>query len=485
MKPRLSLTLLLVGILSCTLMQPVDAQVVEVTDPLDLFDSANDQWSAASQVLPVGHCFASDTGCDGGCDSPCGPSSCDAMGSCCCRGGRSKCDCCWCRETLFGDWCGHFKCFEAHGITYNGSFTQFYQGVTSGGANETSRYAAKFDGYYNVDSEKLGLWKGGQLLLHAESNYGENVILDAAGMAPANVAMLIPRIDDYPIYAISSLYYEQELAEGYAATFGRYSLLDFWGMLYPEFGKGLDGFMNASSIIFLNVVPTLSPVINGAGLIKAGDQGIEAALIVADRSNVATVTGLDDLFNNGATILGAGRIFTELGGLPGSHLLLGTYNTGDFTEFETNGLSFHPGVGITFPKKTGSWLGGYVGQQTLWQDRCDKQRRVWFQTTMGWADKETSPYKWAGTFSIEAIGFNDRRQGDRMGIGYFYSDVSDDLINLVPATVGLQDLQGGELYYNAEITPWCHVTGDLQVIETEIDSQDTAVVLGLRAKVNL
>ena len=65
------------------------------------------------------------------------------------------------------------------------------------------------------------------MLLHAESDYGENSILDAAAMAPVNSAMLIPRIDDYPVYAISSLYYEQELAEGYAATIGRYSLLDF------------------------------------------------------------------------------------------------------------------------------------------------------------------------------------------------------------------------------------------------------------------
>lgn len=42
---------------------------------------------------------------------------------------------------------------------------------------------------------------------------------------------------------------------------------------------------------------------------------------------------------------------------------------------------------------------------------------------------------------------------------------------------------GGEVYYNAEITPTVHVTADLQAINPEIQSQDTAVVLGLRATI--
>jgi porin len=66
-----------------------------------------------------------------------------------------------------------------------------------------------------------------------------------------------------------------------------------------------------------------------------------------------------------------------------------------------------------------------------------------------------------------------------------FSDVSDDLENLVPAFVGLRDVHGGEFYYDAEINPWFHVTGDLQVIDTEIASPDAALVLGVRAKIDL
>ena len=44
------------------------------------------------------------------------------------------------------------------------------------------------------------------------------------------------------------------------------------------------------------------------------------------------------------------------------------------------------------------------------------------------------------------------------------------------------DFQGGEIYYNAQITPWFHLTADLQVVEPALGANDTAVVAGMRAK---
>ena len=134
--------------------------------------------------------------------------------------------------------------------------------------------------------------------------------------------------------------------------------------------------------------------------------------------------------------------------------------------------------------KADSWLAAYVLDQTLWMDPCNKQRKVWLTSTWGIADPETSPFAWMGTASIEAIGLNPNREHDRMGISYWYNDVSDDLKALVPA-IGIQDVQGGEVYYNAEITPWFHLTADLQVIQPALESDDAAVVFGLRGKIDL
>ena len=46
------------------------------------------------------------------------------------------------------------------------------------------------------------------------------------------------------------------------------------------------------------------------------------------------------------------------------------------------------------------------------------------------------------------------------------------------------DVHGGEVYYNAAVTPWFHLTVDLQAIQPTFRSSDTAVVLGLRGKLD-
>jgi len=43
-------------------------------------------------------------------------------------------------------------------------------------------------------------------------------------------------------------------------------------------------------------------------------------------------------------------------------------------------------------------------------------------------------------------------------------------------------VQAIELYYNIEVTPWLHITPDLQIIDNPTGSKsvDTAVVAGVR-----
>jgi porin len=78
------------------------------------------------------------------------------------------------------------------------------------------------------------------------------------------------------------------------------------------------------------------------------------------------------------------------------------------------------------------------------------------------------------------------RENDTLGLGYFYSGLSGDYRSLLAgAALEVGDLQGVELYYNAEIAPWFHVTADLQVVEPAARASDTAVVFGLRAKLDL
>ena len=56
------------------------------------------------------------------------------------------------------------------------------------------------------------------------------------------------------------------------------------------------------------------------------------------------------------------------------------------------------------------------------------------------------------------------------------------LVSALPA-FDVQDVQGVELYYNAAITPWFHLTADLQVVDNENAADDTAIMPGLRANI--
>jgi porin len=324
------------------------------------FDTEN---TAHGQLAPLFHCVQAP------CDSPCdlhpslscagdaclACSACDRMGSeesgcdtlgCCC-GARSGCHDFWSRPTLLGDWLGVRPALGQHGIMAQADLTHFYQGVASGGNEQVFRYGAKMNLMLMGDTEKMGLWKGGKVIFHAaEWQFGENIIADAVGLAPANTNLLLPQPS--PSFAITHLQYIQGLTEsGWVATFGRYNLIDLWTSFYPDYGRGLDGFMNVASLIPINAVaPGLPPVSNIAGILKEGEGGPEAAFLVIESQSSPTTVGLD--FPNGVTLLGALRRNTKIGNRAGSHMLAATYSTGDYTSFDTNDWVILPG-GIVAP----------------------------------------------------------------------------------------------------------------------------------------
>ncbi len=66
--------------------------------------------------------------------------------------------------------------------------------------------------------EKLGLWKGLEVVMHAETRFGEDVNGEAAGLSPVNISMLYPSQNHDA--AITGLQVLQALNEDWAITFG-------------------------------------------------------------------------------------------------------------------------------------------------------------------------------------------------------------------------------------------------------------------------
>ena len=387
------------------------------------------------------------------------------------------------RPTLTGGLFGLQPCLAEKGIMYDAQLTQFGQRVTSGGTNQDSAWGGKLDQFLILDSGKMGLWQGGQMILHAETRMGDDVILDAAGLAPVNGNLLYPSLNNET--AITGLIFQQALSEEWAVSVGKFNAFDLLNMLYPQTGRGIDGFMNTSLFLPMTLARTQPLSFVGASLIKLHEGQIQGSLSVYDSQNVTTTTGLEDLFENGANIMGLWRFFTDFGGLPGSHGVMGSWAAGDYTSLDRTGWSFNPITGLVVPQQSTSWSIDYIAEQKVWVDARNPQRNIGVMSQWGYADPETSPYEWIANISLQAQGVVPGRELDSFGVGYFYSGLSEDFKNLVGPLVPINDLQGCELYYNAALTPWFRVTGDLQVVEPAIEANDPAVVLGLRAWLHL
>jgi porin len=240
--------------------------------------------------------------------------------------------------------------------------------------------------------------------------------------------------------------------------------------------------MNVSSFVPFNIVALgLPPVSNLAGIIKAGDQGLQAGALVFETANHPVNIGLN--FPNGVTLQAFGRKYTKFGGLRGTHTLAGWYATGDFTSFDTQDwVVIPPGV-VEPAAQSGTWSVAYLAEQRLWQDPGNEKRFTNFFGYVDFADVSTNLFNVTAGGSLESFGCFASRPDDRMGIAYFYNGLGDfqDLLSVLqPAG----DVHGGEVYYNAEITPWFHISFDLQAVRPSFRSRDTAIVAGLRAKID-
>jgi porin len=216
------------------------------------------------------------------------------------------------------------------------------------------------------------------------------------------------------------------------------------------------------------------------------EKRIQGGALVLDPRNIPTVSGLDDLFSNGVSLVGLWKFFHDVGGLPGSNLFLGSWANGDFIAFDHPWI-VEPDIPAVVPaEESGTWSVAYVLEQQLWADRCNKKRNVGLLSEWGYADPATNLYEWVANVSLQANGLVPGREADRMGAGWFYNGVSSDLKSLAAPFLEVNDLTGVEMYYNAEVTPWFHLTTDVQVVEPSFrDFGSTAFVLGMRGKISL
>ena len=283
---------------------------------------------------------------------------------------------------------------------------------------------------------------------------------------------------------LTGLVFFQFLSEWFALTFGK---LDTLGGDPNEFaaGRGNDQFLNAS-LVFNPVLFRTTPVaaLGGGFFILLGEDST-FAFIALDPDGTADDANFDHAFDNGVLLSSELRLKVNPFGLKGHQLLGGSYSTKDFTILDQDLrlllLQFIFTGGVTVAKSDDSWAFYYNFDQYIYQEKEDPVQGIGFFGRFGVADDNTNPIERFYSIGVGGQGIIPGRDKDTFGIGYFYSELSDKLPSVFNV---LGDGQGVEMFYNAEIRPWLHITADYQILDSGLKTSETAHVFGLRVKTN-
>lgn len=386
------------------------------------------------------------------------------------------------RPKLLGDWCGLRGNLRDRGITLEGDLTQFYQGVTTGGIRREFEYGFKGNYYGAIDGGKLGLWPGLFVNVRGESRVGNDVNRSVGSLSPVNMAMLFPGSRDAS--AITGLTVTQFLSPTVALTAGKINTLD-GDVLGWSSGKGIDRFMNGGLVFNLAPLRAIPYSTYGAGLVVLRDLEPVFSFTVLDPVDRTFEFDFSDIYNDGVVFATEARIPTKFGGLPGHYGGGYVYSTRKYAANDPGSYlqllqQLLGDVPVALPRETGSWAAYYKADQAIRYCADDKSGWGLFSTG-GLSDGNPNPIRWFVNAGVS--GTSPLRKQDTFGAGYYYLGLSDNVKRLFRQR-NLQDEQGVEVFYNIGVTPWCHITPDLQWIRPARGNFDNALLFGLRAKID-
>ena len=179
-------------------------------------------------------------------------------------------------------------------------------------------------------------------------------------------------------------------------------------------------------------------------------------------------------------------------GLPGHQLIGGGWNSQTYTSLTQDLRTQIPFEQIVrgeisprdalsevqIRKTSGSWAAYYNFDQFLYTTKADGSQGIGIFGRIGFGDRNTNILEQFHSFGIAGQGMLPGRDRDRFGIGFYYTNFSNDL----PEIISSGDEIGLEVFYNIAATNWLFVTPDIQVIEPAGKRATTAFLTGLRVQ---
>lgn len=381
-----------------------------------------------------------------------------------------------------GDWLGARTSLAERGIQLRTNFSQFYQGLTSGGLRQDFRYGLKFDYFGVIEGEKLLGVKGLLVNLHGESRFGESVNNIDGALLPSNFALQFPK-GRGAASALTGVQISQFLSENWMLTFGKLNMADLVNVHPFMGGNGVDRFMNTAFILnpaYGRAIPYSTP---GAGVIYLRNMDPMFTLMVMDPMGRPDTSGFDRMFRNGASIFAQARIPVAPGGLPGHQGFEGVWSSGKFNPLSGDDYVILPDVGLVAQRQTGTWLISYVFDQYL-VVREENPRQGWgVFGNLTLTDGDPNPIRWFMNIGVGGTSPLAGREKDSFGLAYYYLGTSDALQATLDRVFPIRNEQGFELYYNVSVTDWFVLTADIQAMDPARHDAASSFLFGLRGKI--
>lgn len=392
----------------------------------------------------------------------------------------------WTRDNFTGDWDGLRKRWEERGVSFELSWTNFFQGTASGGLETDAAYGGKLTGVMTLDTTKLGWWKYGKFQLKVDNRYHNSASESTGAVLPVNTALLGPK-EDGTATAITALNYTHifplsKPGDLVLVAVGRFDMLD--QVTEPLIGgAGETKFMNVNLVAPPHEGRNV-PLVTWGGIwawVRQGEPFLSIALL--DSADSSTTTGLRDLFKKGITLMPAITYVTHFGGKAGHQGLRATWSNQTTTPFDQLRRVIVPLPNRPVQSKTGSWSVTYSFDQYLHEIPGFPRKGWGLFGQLGFADRRTNPIQTFVNIGIAGNSPVTSRPRDNFGVAYAFDSISGDLKDALDPLVRLRDEHAFEAFYNFALTPWLYVTGDVQVVRPARPRADTAFVPGLRMRV--
>ncbi|MFQ5422654.1 MAG: carbohydrate porin [Phycisphaerae bacterium] len=365
---------------------------------------------------------------------------------------------------MTGDWAGFRPILEDHGVKWSLAYQQQGFGIFHGGRDTGRGYrqSGSYDLILKLDSQKLGLWKGGYSYIKVKGNWREAIGFNAGKVGGLSRPNADEGSDD--TIFISKWWVGQRFLDG--AIDLRAGRLESKKDLFDR-----NRYAQNEDYLFINTWFRANPTVphttaGGARLkIKPADW-IYFQMGAFDGNSKGSKHGaLRTSLTGPATFIGMWelglmpKLKTARGMLPGTYRFGLWYDGRDRRELRVAAQQ----AGVTRLKSDS--VGFYLSfDQLLYKenDTAGDQQGLGAFLRYGSAQREVNRIDNFWSLGVQYQGLIPKRDTDVLGLGVAQSILSDRFRKVTNPEADRETVY--ELYYKIEVTPWLAVTPDLQFL---------------------